>query len=376
METLFKIRVEKLVNEVKKYFDADVIILRSFDALSYLFADMYNPPPNELSIMYMIINTKTLEAITYISLLDYFRALEYYGNVSMVRFVPVFSSSMKLPNDVSVISFEEMRRFIENALNNARVIASDNMSSCESRLCVNIRPIIDLVRRVKTDAEISLIREAINITERALKEISALIIPGTSEKEITGKLIELVLNYGADGIAYSPIVAIGKNTAKPHHLPQTTRFEGAEPILIDFGVRFRGYVSDVTRIFVKSNLSPEYSEIHKYIELISGVIDAVVSELKPGVKASFIDSIARNLLKKEGLDQFFIHGLGHGIGVDVHEPPRLSSNSTDTLMHGDVITVEPGIYMYNKFGVRIEENAYINESGGKVLTSLPRVIYL
>lgn len=376
METLFKMRIEKIVNEIKKYFDVDVIALKSFDALSYLFADMYNPPPNELSIMYVIINTRTLEVTTYVSLLDYFRAIEYYGNTPTARFIPVFSSSLKLPDNVSVVSFEDMRRSIESTLNNAKVVASDNISSCESRLCVNVKPIVDLVRRVKTDVEVSLIGEAIKITEKVLKEIPVLISPGISEKEIAGKLIELALNYGADGIAYSPIVAIGKNTAKPHHSPQNKRFDGAEPILIDFGVRFRGYVSDVTRIFIKKDLPPEYSEIHKYIELICNAIDAVASDLRPSVKASYLDSIARDVLKKEGIDQFFIHGLGHGIGVDVHEQPRLSSNSTDILMHGDVVTVEPGIYIYNKFGIRIEEDVYINESGGKILTSLPRVIYL
>jgi Xaa-Pro aminopeptidase len=186
----------------------------------------------------------------------------------------------------------------------------------------------------------------------------------------------MAMALGAEGIAFSPIVAIGKNTAKPHHIVQSTVFNGCEPILIDFGVRVRGYVSDVTRMILPKRLCSEYVDVEGDALLISEVIDSVIVNMKPNTTASAIDSVARDKLKERGLDAYFIHGLGHGIGVDVHEPPRISSNSRDTLLPGDTITVEPGVYFFNKYGVRIEEDVYVDENGGKFLTTSPRTLYL
>ena len=221
-----------------------------------------------------------------------------------------------------------------------------------------------------------MIRNAVSITEKAIKDLVTMISIGVSEKELAGKLMELAMQYGADGIAFSPIVAIGKNTSKPHHVPQNTRFEGREPILIDFGVRFRGYVSDITRMIIPKELESTYSQVVSFAEELSEFIDIAVSEIKPNVKANYIDSIVRDKLKERGLATYFIHGLGHGIGVEVHEAPRISPISTDEIFVGDVLTIEPGIYIHNKFGVRIEEDVYIDNTGSKVLTSLQRIIQI
>ncbi len=376
MQTLFKLKIEKIMSEVRKSFDVDLIILRSSDVLSYLFAEIYNPPPNEVSVTSVVIDMRTSSVTAYVSLLDYFRVREYYGDIPMLNIVPFFSWSTTFLDNLNVISSDEMKKNIENLIDKARAIASDSLSACESRLCVNIKPLINKIRRTKLDEEVSMIKNAIRISEKAIEEVSTLIASGISEKDIAGKLIELALSFGADGIAFTPIVAIGRNSAKPHHIPQAVKFSGREPILIDFGVRFKGYVSDVTRILIRSNLSAEYEGVHEYINLLNEVIDTVVKELKSDIKAGFIDSIARDLMKRKNIDTYFIHGLGHGIGVDIHEPPRISSSSADMLVLGDVVTIEPGIYIYNRFGVRIEENVYIDSSGGKLLTTLPRVIQL
>jgi Xaa-Pro aminopeptidase len=129
-------------------------------------------------------------------------------------------------------------------------------------------------------------------------------------------------------------------------------------------------------MILPKKLCSEYATIEQHVSLVSEVVDFVLGNLKPNNAASVIDSIARERMKEKGLDVYFIHGLGHGIGVDVHELPRISLNSRDVLASGDTITVEPGIYFFGKYGVRIEEDVYVNESGGRLLTTSPRILYI
>jgi len=373
---LIELKVSRIVSEVKKLFDVDVILLRSRETLAYLFSELYNPPPEDVPVSNVLIDVKSSYATAYISLLDYHRANETYSGTHLIDFVPVFSHSLTLQSGVKVLTSDEVKREIESTISSAKAFATDFAAFCEQRLCSNIKPIIEVLRRRKIDAELELIRRAIDITERVLVNSLTFISPGISEKALSGKLIEMAMALGAEGIAFSPIVAIGKNAAKPHHIVQSTVFNGCEPILIDFGVRVRGYVSDVTRMILPRRLCSEYVDVEGNALLISEVIDSAIVNLKPNTAASGIDSVAREKLKERGLDAYFIHGLGHGIGVDVHEPPRISSNSRDTLLPGDTITVEPGVYFFNKYGVRIEEDVYVDENGGKLLTTSPRTLYL
>ena len=376
MTLLAELKVKHIIDEVKSISDVDLIVLRDKNALSYLFSELYNPPPEEVSALNVIIDVKNGDVNVFTSLIDYNRFTETYRETKVFKFIPVFSYSYTLPEGVKVLTFDDMRREVENTITNARMIASDTPSICEQRLCINIRPIIEKVRRQKLDQEVELIKAAVSITEKALKSLLTYIEPGVTEKFIAGKLIELAYSFGADGIAFSPIVAIGKNAALPHYTPKNVVFNGCEPILIDFGVRIGGYVSDITRMILPQKLCKEYEEVEKVSAIINDAITAALKTIKSGALASGVDKAARDLLKDHGLDVYFIHGLGHGIGVDVHEPPRLSATSRDTLLEGDVVTVEPGVYVYNRYGVRIEEDVYVGKINGEKLTSLPGVIHL
>ncbi len=376
MTLLAELKVKRIINEVKSVSDVDLIVLRDKNTLSYLFSELYNPPPEEVSALNVIIDVKKGDANVFTSLLDYNRFIETYRETRALKFTPVFSYNFTLPDGVKVLTFDDMRREVENAITNARIVASDTPSICEQRLCINIRPIIEKVRRQKLNQEVELIRTAVNITEKVLKSLLTYIEPGVTEKSIAGKLIELAYSFGADGIAFSPIVAIGKNAALPHYTPKNVVFNGCEPILIDFGVRFGGYVSDITRMILPQKLCKEYEEVEKVSAIINDAIAAALKTIKPGVLASEADKAARDVLKDHGLDAYFIHGLGHGIGIDVHEPPRLSTTSRDALLEGDVVTVEPGVYVYNRYGVRIEEDVYVGKISSEKLTSLPGVIHL
>jgi len=373
---LIELKISNIVNEVKRFFDVDVILLKSRETLSYLFSELYNPPPEDISVSSVLIDTRRSFATAYISLLDYHRATEVYSNTHSIIFIPVFSYNLTLQNGIKTLTFDDMKKEIEKSIDSVKVLATDTASLCEQRLCCNMKLVIEMLRRRKMEAELELIKKAIEITEKVFINSLTFISPGISEKALSGKLTEMAMTLGAEGIAFSPIVAIGRNTAKPHHIAQNTVFNGCEPILIDFGVRIQGYVSDITRMILPKKLCSEYATIEQHVSLVSEVVDFVLGNLKPNNAASVIDSIARERMKEKGLDVYFIHGLGHGIGVDVHELPRISLNSKDVLASGDTITVEPGIYFFGKYGVRIEEDVYVNESGGRLLTTSPRILYI
>ncbi|MEM4848523.1 MAG: M24 family metallopeptidase, partial [Ignisphaera sp.] len=244
-------------------------------------------------------------------------------------------------------------------------------SLCEDIVCVDIRQAIRYIRRSKSIEEIEIIRKAVEITERSIELTASSIKQGLSEIAIASVLERFARELGAEGFAFSTIVAVGENTAKPHHISSHKIFSGTEPILIDFGVRVSGYVSDITRILIPSNVDKSYVELIKIVD--SARLNAI-SAIKSGTSCNDIDLVARSTLKVHNIHQFFIHGLGHGVGVDVHEEPRLGQTSKDHLIEGDVVTVEPGVYIHGKYGVRIEDLVVVHKDGAHILSKGPKVL--
>jgi Xaa-Pro aminopeptidase len=373
---LVELKIKRIVNEIKRLFDVDIVLLKDIKTLSYLFSELYNPPPEEVSILSVLIDVKSLAVTAYVSLLDYQRVKELYGSAQSISFVPVFSHALALPEGVKVLSLNDMRKEVRKAIINAKAFATDTASLCKQRLCSNVKPVIEVLRRRKIETELELIKKAIEVAEKAIVELLTFVSPGISEKVLSGKLVDMAMALGAEGVAFSPIIAIGKNSAKPHHTVQNTTFNGCEPILIDFGVRVQGYVSDVTRMIIPKRVCNEYANAEEHALYISEVIDHVINIAKPGLATKALNDVAREKLRKRCLDVYFIHGLGHGIGIDVHELPRISPSSKDVLLSGDVITVEPGVYIFSKYGIRIEEDIHITENSSKLLTTSPRILYL
>src|SRR3989344_2348308 len=221
-----------------------------------------------------------------------------------------------------------------------------------NKLCksVDISKELDQARLIKTNYEIKTIREDCKITGKVYKKVLPQINKKSTEIELKG-LIEYEMHKHGVLPSFPTIVAAGKNSAEPHHVADKTKLK--KPIVIDFGIRHKGYISDVTRTIG----SKEQNNLEK-------IIEEVYSKIKPGIQAKELDLLTRKLMKEKS--KYFIHSLGHGIGLAVHEMPWLNSKSTDILKPGMTFTIEPGIY--HKEGIRIENDLLLKENGIEILT--------
>ncbi len=227
---------------------------------------------------------------------------------------------------------------------------------------------IEEISSVKTQSEIENIKQAIKISEKVFNEILNIIKPGVAEIDIAAEISYLHRKFGAERDAFEIIVASGWRSALPHGVASEKKLKKGELVVIDFGCVYNGYHSDITRTIAIGKISNEKKKIYQI------VLDAqtiAIENAKAGLKANELDSIARNYIKQKGYGRFFGHSLGHGIGTEIHTLPRISPKSTYILKNGNVITIEPGIYIPNLGGVRIEDDILIN-STVEVLTSLPK----
>lgn len=225
-------------------------------------------------------------------------------------------------------------------------------------------------RAIKTDDEVKLIRKAGRIQQQAFTEMLEFVRPGQREAEVAAFLEYRMRTLGADGTSFPSIVAADANAALPHAIPGSRKLKNGGIILIDWGAKYRGYCSDMTRVIALGTMKPRLREIYQIVlaSQLAG-IDAV----RPGAKFTDVDAAARGVIEDAGYGEQFGHGLGHGIGLDIHEAPRLSPLAGDgVLMPGHVVTVEPGIYLPGVGGVRIEDDVLVTARGKRVLTDLPK----
>ncbi len=213
-------------------------------------------------------------------------------------------------------------------------------------------------RLLKTPDEIKKLKKSQQINEETLKRIQKLFKPGVTELELAWQIKVVGHELGAEDISFEPIVGFGPHSAIPHHQNTATKLKANELVLIDMGMKFDGYCSDMTRTFLPKKPSAEQVNVYdKVLRAQTLAIDAI----KPGIACKKLDEIARKSMGSDA--EFFGHSLGHGVGLDVHEAPNLSSRSKDTLKAGMVVTVEPGIYLEGRFGVRIEDCGLVTEKG-------------
>lgn len=226
--------------------------------------------------------------------------------------------------------------------------------------------ILSTKRAVKTEAEIAKIENSQRIAEKALAKVIPLIKPGVTEREISAELTFEMIKSGADTLAFENIVSFGENSANPHHHPSDKKLDKNELILIDFGARSGGYCSDMTRTFTLGNPQDELKTIHG---IVSEAQAYALKHIKAGMTGREADSLAREYIRANGYGKEFGHSLGHGVGVEIHEEPRLSEKSDQILVPGMVVTVEPGIYIDGLGGVRIEDLVVVKEDGVLNLTN-------
>jgi len=232
---------------------------------------------------------------------------------------------------------------------------------------------VEQTRMVKDREEIIKIKKAAQITTESIKEVFERIEPGIRELDIATELAYTMRKKGAQKEAFESIVVSGERSSLPHGKPSEKKISKGELITIDVGANYQNYNSDITRTIILGK------ENEKQKEIFSIVLEAqekVFKSLKPGLKCNEVDSIARNLIEKKGYGKYFGHSLGHGVGLDIHELPRVSFNDETVLLPGMVITIEPGIYLPEIGGVRIEDSVLITEEGYEILTWFPKILNL
>ncbi len=266
-------------------------------------------------------------------------------------------------------------------LNDARIGIEDRrMRVLELRLLeegipdknsiVAANELITELRIIKGHAEIKAIRKAVDIAEHALIATLNMIHPGVSEQDVASELtLQLLRNGSQPELPFFPIVSSGPNSANPHASPSKRILIPGDMLVIDWGATDGGYVSDITRTFAIGYISPEFEKIH---QVVLNANTAGREAVQSGLYAEQIDEAARNQITQAGYGEFFIHRTGHGIGIEGHEPPYIRQGNQRILSPGMTFTIEPGIYLPEENGVRIEDDILVTEDGGESLTTINR----
>ncbi len=225
-----------------------------------------------------------------------------------------------------------------------------------------------LLRAYKDEAEITLMRKAAQISSAAVLDLRSEIKFGYSEKELALQLETIARKSGADQLAFETIFASGENSALPHATPTDRKIKRGDFIVVDFGIKYKGYCSDETCTFVFQKLTEEQNNVY---QLVQEAQDRAIDIVREGVNAAEVDRCARNVFGKK-YEKYFSHGTGHGVGLEVHEAPRLSPVSRDILKAQMVVTVEPGLYFPGRWGIRIEDTVLVKKNSCEKLTKMDK----
>jgi len=274
---------------------------------------------------------------------------------------------------INYLSNEEIRNVISsgklrNVLFESTHITVDGLRSLQELIPdVNFIPQkekVELCTMIKTEEEIGMIRNAVDISDRVFAELLEIIRPGVSEMDISAEISYLHKKFGAERDAFEPIVASGERGALPHGTASNRLIRKGEMVTLDFGCVYNGFCSDLTRTISVGKPSDEMKKIYS---IVSEAQARAVENARAGITTRALDSVARDIINEAGYGDKFGHGLGHGIGIEVHEPPGISQRTDIVLQEGTVVTIEPGIYVENLGGVRIEDDVLIKQNGAEIL---------
>jgi Xaa-Pro aminopeptidase len=230
---------------------------------------------------------------------------------------------------------------------------------------VPTKGVVEELRAVKDEGELEALRRACAITDRVFERLTEVPFVGRTERDVSWDVTRLFHEEGGEGLAFESIVGAGPTGARPHARAGDRKIAAGELVVIDAGTTIDGYASDYTRTFATGPLGAEAKEVYETVLLAQL---AALDGLRAGLSGVDADLLARRVIDESPFAGTLGHGLGHGLGLDVHEAPRLSTESSDTLVPGNVVTVEPGIYLEGRFGVRIEDDVVITEDGIENLT--------
>ncbi len=265
------------------------------------------------------------------------------------------------PHDVSVALHKSLREA------NAKLPASQRPALVQSK------QIIERARACKDDAEIAAMRRAAQLSDDAFRHAQDVVKPGWSERQVAWAIEQHAREHGAEQMAFESIVAAGDWGSRPHARPRDVSIAEGEPIVIDMGAKVDGYCSDMTRTIVLGSADDRFPRIY---DVVLAAQETAAQMIRPGMSGVDADQLARQVIVEAGYGDQFGHGLGHGVGLQIHERPYIGPNSTDTLEAGMVITIEPGIYLPDWGGVRIEDMGLLDENGFHSFTSTPKLRFV
>jgi Xaa-Pro aminopeptidase len=232
--------------------------------------------------------------------------------------------------------------------------------------------VVTPLRGRKDQEEIALLKRAAATADAGVEAVYAAIRPGVTELDLAAAAAEGMRRAGAEETAFL-LLAAGAHSALPHHSTGPYALQAGDVVAIDIGSRVQGYCSDITRMAIVDGADPDpdYQRVH---EIVEQAAQAARAKARPGVLAREVDAAARQVITAAGYGPFFIHRTGHGLGLSVHEPPYITSTSDTVLEEGMVFSIEPGIYLPGRFGVRLEEIVYLDAGGAHILSALPRAV--
>jgi Xaa-Pro aminopeptidase len=289
-------------------------------------------------------------------------------------------ANAEMPSEVDIhIASNGLMKFVDEenllvgrtrALFQSDHVTVDELKAWEERFPhIEFVPVANLLTEqqgVKSDKEVNAIRAAQKVTDAVFTELVEWIRPGVSEKDVAAEIVYRHMKRGAEKMSFDPIVASGPNGALPHARPSDRTLREGELVVIDMGCFLNGYASDMTRTVA---IGDPGEEARVGYAAVREAQEAALRAAKAGMKASALDRVAREMLEEHNLGDEFSHGLGHGVGLQIHEWPRVSKNSDTTLPVGSVVTIEPGVYVADRYGVRIEDIIVLREEGAENLTS-------
>ena len=230
-----------------------------------------------------------------------------------------------------------------------------------------------LIRNRKEPEEIRLLKEANSIAEKSFTELLNHVEEGKTEKELANLFNFIMAKNGSDGLSFETILVSGANTSMPHGVPSDKALKKGEFVLFDFGATYKGYHSDMTRTVALGSADEEMREMYY---LVLKAQEAGIRALKPGIRCADLYEISRSVLEEKGMAKYFRHGLGHGVGLEIHEGFSSNPRSTDTYEIGNVTSVEPGIYLPDKFGIRIEDVCIVTADGNENISTIEKELVI
>ncbi|MFD2129878.1 M24 family metallopeptidase [Pseudogracilibacillus auburnensis] len=366
MNTIYSIRRTALIEHLK---EENICCAMISNPTNVFYYTGFNSDPHE-RFMALFINVQTNEEFLFVPALDK-EAAEKAADISTI--IPI--SDIEVPFEIvkKTIGDLTIRLGIEGkAISYNQYI--DLKFYFPSLELTDIQPFINTQRMKKSKVEIAALTNALKIIEEVLAKGINKVKVGMTEVELVAELEFLMRKCGADAPSFSTIVLSGEKAALPHGTPGDRKIQNGDFLLIDFGVLKDGYCSDITRTFAINSFSERQKELY---DIVLQANEAGIDAVKAGVPLKTFDLAARNVIEEQGYGTYFNNRIGHGLGIEVHEEPSVHGKNDTLATEGIVFTIEPGIYIPNDIGIRIEDTVYINEQGEvEVLSTFPKQLQI